>query len=823
MPLSMDKEKWSWWQYSLEKNIDNRKEAHRRLGLSAVNPDLCATCQIIDFRYLLFGDAVTAMRRHINEVVYLGTLQDIWHQALDGCPFCADIVLPIAHDILMKILQQPTQAPRRDHILVCLEVDDRVFPMYTALSHRSNGFNVCIKVSDGEERPHWTSALGIPVECSDYQGIMDSSLPVCVLDHELSAYRSLKPRVDQELCRSWFDVCCGQHEACRGRETSKASTSASSDTAKGSNPSFKLIDVKKREVVKIGDGNADRYATLSYVCGAAYTLCILQGSAAWTQDERGIWRHPLPTELPDTVEDALIVTGRLGLQYLWVDSICIAQDDEEEKHAQILAMHAIYSRADICIVAASGNDSRHGLPGVRESRKLRGSAAGVPLRTGRSALVGPVRSALHEIVKQYRWIRRAWTFQEIILAQRCLIFTETEAFFFCRQKTFKESLVENHDGSEREYWSNDAWEITGLAEITPSIAPLRRDGRFVQKGTDMYGGMVREYTQRELSHQEDGLNAFRGTESLIGEILGCETIAGCPVRLLVNCLAWELRDIACARDEWPLRRMSRGKKDDKNVHNDQHLIPLLPSWAWVAWKGAFSVRHQSVNIGSELKLLDPARFSPIPVSDAPSRYKFAITNGIGGQQEGLLKDALPVLARVSQGYFRTTASSDDSPLPPWLSEIDDLATGFVDITTLDGKVVGNCDVRGMVDPKLVSNGQEAVILQLAVQPSESGRCIMLLAQLHDLLDNQPALAQQLVAEAAGSKAVLQSFTQGPVERNRGHKKGIMPEECAEELVVPDSIPSSIVAPLVATRLGVGRIDGGAWRESRPETCLVFLV
>jgi hypothetical protein len=34
--------------------------------------------------------------------------------------------------------------------------------------------------------------------------------------------------------------------------------------------------------------------------------------------------------LPSTFQDALELTRRLGLQYLWIDSLCIIQDDEED-------------------------------------------------------------------------------------------------------------------------------------------------------------------------------------------------------------------------------------------------------------------------------------------------------------------------------------------------------------------------------------------------------------------------------------------------------------------------------------------------------------
>ncbi|KAL2844584.1 heterokaryon incompatibility protein-domain-containing protein [Aspergillus pseudoustus] len=622
----------------------------------------------------------------------------------------------------------------------------------------------------------------------------------------MSAYRRLKPRVDLGQCKEWFEMCCGRHEECRQKKMGEGSASSP-------NPFFKLIDVAKRAVVILGNEGAHRYATLSYVCGAAYTLCVLQGSVGWKEDNEGTWRHPLPTELPNTIEDALRVTARIGLQYLWVDSICIAQDNRDEKQAQILAMYDIYANAEICIIAASGTDSTHGLPGVRESRKLAGSVAGVSLQSGQSTVIGARPPALHETLKEYLWIRRAWTYQEVILARRCLIFTETETFFFCTQETVRESLTESGTHAERDYWMSDVWGDIDFMTMTSANQPSKRDDNFGRTSLQNYDAAMREYTRRELTYQEDGLNAFRGMERLFGQYIGCETIAGCPWPLLTNCLEWQLQDILCAEEEWPSRRMSRDLKDEEN-DNDLHLIPLLPSWAWAGWNGSLRRRRgKRYPPGSEMKVLQPSRFSPIPVpiTRATSPYTFAITNCIGEKKERFLRDTLPGLAKISRGHFQVTAT-DDVP-------------GFAYISTADGQIVGECDVRGTLDMASLSTAQDAVVLQLYIRPDEgtlSFTCNVLLLKLHDLLDNRPELAKKLVTEAASAQVVKTLPQRLPAEDARA-KKRVMLHACPSELLVPDSVPPTIETPLLATRLGLGWVRGDAWSESRPDDSLVFLV
>lgn len=56
--------------------------------------------------------------------------------------------------------------------------------------------------------------------------------------------------------------------------------------------------------------------------------------------------------LPRSIQDAIKVTIGLGYEYLWVDSLCIVQDDDKEKAQQIALMPKIYAKAVVAIVAS---------------------------------------------------------------------------------------------------------------------------------------------------------------------------------------------------------------------------------------------------------------------------------------------------------------------------------------------------------------------------------------------------------------------------------------------------------------------------------------
>ena len=61
----------------------------------------------------------------------------------------------------------------------------------------------------------------------------------------------------------------------------------------------------------------------------------------------------------------MILTRTLGLDYLWVDTLCIIQDDEENKMKDIARIGSMYSSAHFTIIAADGDDADHGLRGLK--------------------------------------------------------------------------------------------------------------------------------------------------------------------------------------------------------------------------------------------------------------------------------------------------------------------------------------------------------------------------------------------------------------------------------------------------------------------------
>jgi hypothetical protein len=65
-------------------------------------------------------------------------------------------------------------------------------------------------------------------------------------------------------------------------------------------------------------------------------------------------------DLPQTIKDAIRVTVALGLEFLWIDALCIVQDDDIDKNLELAKMGEIYSGSQVTLLAARSPSVRDG-------------------------------------------------------------------------------------------------------------------------------------------------------------------------------------------------------------------------------------------------------------------------------------------------------------------------------------------------------------------------------------------------------------------------------------------------------------------------------
>lgn len=133
---------------------------------------------------------------------------------------------------------------------------------------------------------------------------------------------------------------------------------------------FRLIDVDSLCVVYAP--RECKYIALSYVWGQSKKkrLVLTSMNEEALMEPKALEDVQNRGSIPNTIWDAMSVVRKLGERYLWVDSLCLLQDDINELQECVAIMDLFYDMALLTIVAGSGEDAWCGLPGVSPTARV---------------------------------------------------------------------------------------------------------------------------------------------------------------------------------------------------------------------------------------------------------------------------------------------------------------------------------------------------------------------------------------------------------------------------------------------------------------------
>jgi Heterokaryon incompatibility protein (HET) len=198
-------------------------------------------------------------------------------------------------------------------------------------------------------------------------------------------------------------------------------------------PDF-LIDTYEMCLTK-SEGK-ENYVALSYVWGDVPTLKTTIENLSSMQQPGALANAIAKLQIPLTIAHTIHLIQKLDMRYLWVDSICIVQDDNIIKNHQIENMGSIFANASLTIIAAEGQHSNHGISGIRGLSEPRQSTQHI------FALPNGIR-VCHEPsinVTATKWDTRGWTYQEDFFSSRKLIFGGARVTWKCRNVEFREDF-----------------------------------------------------------------------------------------------------------------------------------------------------------------------------------------------------------------------------------------------------------------------------------------------------------------------------------------------------------------------------------------------
>ncbi len=250
-----------------------------------------------------------------------------------------------------------------------------------------------------------------------------------------------------------------------------------------------------------------RYACLSHCWGNSQPL---RTTKANFQDMK-TW---IPwSSLPQSFQDAIFVARELKMDYLWIDSLCIIQDDPDDWAVESSMMADIYGNASITIAASVAENSHAGFlrdaDPTFEFTEIRGEGHGgtefsIYVRASRSH-VGYTDIARADRGSQNPLGQRAWAFQEYLLSPRLLQFGPTEVIWACNHE------IDCECQRMKGHYSNKSG-FTHAMDI-------EREDFAASDAVSWWSAMMDEYMHRGLSFESDRLVALSGVAKLMQSAL----------------------------------------------------------------------------------------------------------------------------------------------------------------------------------------------------------------------------------------------------------------------------------------------------------------
>jgi hypothetical protein len=492
--------------------------------------DLCPTCQNLFHR----------PDKPANEVFRATIVSDLFTDARSRCRIC-DI---LKQEHMSRGFRGP-EAPRiGDHL---------------QLAPGDSASTLRLYLQSHSEDKHY---IGGCVVMEFWMSITGSKEPRVVStrkarDHRRWRSDTLCPLVrsehtSDEVCfkqiQKWLQTCTLQHTMCQ-QTTSHNQTSYMPT---------RLISVhdKPHLVSTASETFRSRhvhYATLSHRWTKATTAKLLRSNSS------EFLQKIHTTYLTPVFRDAINATRRLGLQYIWIDALCIVQDDPEDWTKEASAMNLVYKHA-YCNLGASAavnkevdatrtvalnaqgdtEDTLGGLFTSRSASKHDMVHLSVTRREHSRAYYG-FHEDLRPTLAHDRLMSRGWIFQERLLSPRSVYFGE-QLTWECSELLANESFPE---GLER----NVVW-ASRWVDLLPQRIPNMLDGRGDQYrtyGNDirinesyrMWLALVARYSTCELTYRSDTLPAVSGLAKSFQFKLKDEYLAGIWRKDMIRGLLWK--------------------------------------------------------------------------------------------------------------------------------------------------------------------------------------------------------------------------------------------------------------------------------------------
>ena len=422
-----------------------------------------------------------------------------------------------------------------------------------------------------------------------------------------------------QVVLNWLSTCREHHASCRRPSLPTPPRQFARILDLGDGP-----DTNTLKLVSVTDPDAFpsdmEYLTLSHCWGGAKIPILTRQNYAEFLEQISF------ESLPWTFRDAIQLTRRLGFRYIWIDSLCIIQDSNEDWLDQAALMGEIYQGSSLNIAATRASQPKAGIFNTRNAMAIK------PLRVALRSPTAENEEVFYDVGTDYydKWTRqvtqaqlcnRGWVVQERLLAPRVVHFAKQQLFWECvEMQALEESPntpCDSHQPAARisrldfKSWDPFASDLTTSLTKRPlspsyvwssikalrghdaasfSLDKLSQDPQALEEAAQMCYGVdkwtpthpllkfwatiITTFSSAQLSHPQDRLIAISGLAQILSTRTDTHYISGHWRRQLPRQLLWQFLK--------PVSEVEQGQS-------------VAPSWSWAYITGGLGLRSLTLD------------------------------------------------------------------------------------------------------------------------------------------------------------------------------------------------------------------------------------
>ena len=304
-------------------------------------------------------------------------------------------------------------------------------------------------------------------------------------------------------------------------------------------------------------GSNQAYATLSHCWGQAPPVTVLT-----TENCEELLRKIRLESLSKTFQDAVLVTQKLGLEYLWIDSLCIIQKGElheSDWQRHIRDMSRIYENCIINIAASHSKDSHGGLFRSAEFAYPHIIDPTIKWNKSRSvgfdSLIGVIYSSENRHIGNFALNKRGWVCQERLMSPRTIHYDQFQIYWECDKLIASNAFPNGNGGPE-------------IIKVPYTFLGGEIEDGEVSSAEKRWYDIVQRYSRDHLTNQTDRLAAIAAIAQKVNEQYFNDTyVAGVFLGHFCHALCFQVHK-------------TRRGQPNKTAY-------VAPTWSWASRDGTF--------------------------------------------------------------------------------------------------------------------------------------------------------------------------------------------------------------------------------------------